>query len=58
MENKDDYGTVTEFFFLTCELANVGLLQILHTFGENLKIMEKLESALKTMNNQHFQCKF
>lgn len=58
MENKEDFGTVTEFFFMTCDLANIGIIQTLHTFEENLKIMERLQNALKTLNKQNFQCKF
>lgn len=56
MDKKEEFGTVTEFFFLTCDLANVSILQTIHTFGENLKIMERYESALKSMNKQHHQC--
>lgn len=41
---------------MTCDLAFIGLIQTIHTFEENLKIMERLEKTLKSMNKQHFQC--
>lgn len=57
MDNKEDYGTITEFFFITCDLAFIGIIQTLHTFEENLKIMERLQKTLKSLNKQHFQCR-
>ena len=52
----EEFGTVTEFFFITCDLANIGLIQTIHSFSENLKIMNKLKEALKSMNNQLYEC--
>ena len=39
----EEFGTVTEFFFITCDLANIGLIQTIHSFSENQKIKKSIK---------------
>ena len=55
-QKVEDFGTITEFFFITMELANTGFISTLQNYNENMDIMKKIEEHIKYMNKNDFIC--
>jgi len=52
-----EFGTVTEYFFLTLEIAHVCYIPILHNFVESREVSQRIEDELKNMDPNHYMRK-
>lgn len=52
VENKE-FGTITEFFFVTFELLHVGVIPTLHNYQEVNETKERIEKELEKMGHGH-----
>lgn len=52
-EKKIDYGTTTQYFFITLKAFHLGFIPTLNNFYEINEKLENLDNELKSMDSEH-----